>query len=145
MATNREAEKTEFTLEVSPYREAGRSRGAVGLARQLQTLLIMEPGTIPGALDAGVGIGSYEYEFMDSSTISDLTTRVSNQLSRFLPNNLIADLAISVVDGEANAKVLAVRVLLKSTNTDSNEKMILALFARKAGSSKGLVSKIVVS
>jgi hypothetical protein len=108
---------TEFTLSISDYKEAGRETGAVALAHQLQTLMLMEPGTLPNAPDCGVGIGLFRHEFADESTLSVITARITDQLLRFLPNDMVTDISVQTVDVDGRGKVLAVKFVLDKTKT----------------------------
>ena len=57
--------KDETTFIPDAYRTSHNIKGLFALARRLQTLIIMEPGTIPNLIGAGVGIGSYLQELAD--------------------------------------------------------------------------------
>ena len=58
-------------------------------------LILLEPGTISIAPEAGVGLVS-KYRYMNSETIVDLEENIEEQINRFLPYFTQVDVNISL-------------------------------------------------
>jgi hypothetical protein len=59
--------------------------GVRALALRLQTLLLTEPGTYPNNYSLGIGVQKYDFEFLDDATLSDLRSKISEQVSKWVP------------------------------------------------------------
>jgi hypothetical protein len=100
--------KGEATLLPSPFRSSHVETDLKALAKRIQTLLIMEPGTIPNCVGAGIGIGTYLQEFADNSTLIDLTDRINSQISKYLPSDQVSDATIQfTTDKQSGQTILA--------------------------------------
>jgi hypothetical protein len=131
----------EFFFEVDGFRQGASVSGRMALAQRLQTLMIMEPGTIPTAPDCGVGIGLFRFEFADAPTIAKIQTRILDQVERFIPESGISDAIVETVSPDNRNKVLAVKFTLDTEHPLDNG--ILMVFARAPGDAKGIVSKVI--
>jgi hypothetical protein len=89
-----EAWKDEVTFIPDAYRTSHNITGLFALAKRLQTLIIMEPGTIPNLVEAGVGIGTYLQEPADDITVSNLKDRIARQVEKYLPNREISSVDV---------------------------------------------------
>lgn len=87
--------------------------GILAFAKRLQTLILMEPGTIPNAVDIGVGIGMYIGEFADDETLNEVIVKIKNQAARYIPNAPSHDISIVYVkDKTTNSTGLAITVTI---------------------------------
>lgn len=124
MATTEEL-RGEATFLPSAFRSSHIETDLRAFAKRFQTLLIMEPGTIPNLVDAGVGIGMYLSEFADSSTVMSLTERINDQVGKYLPNSLVAEIIVEILSEQATgAKIMAVKCRMY---TPIDEKTTFAL------------------
>ena len=62
-------------------------------------LILLEPGTISIAPEAGVGLVS-KYRYMNSETIVDLEENIEDQINRFLPYFTQVDVNISLQENK---------------------------------------------
>jgi len=92
----------EATFIPSAFLSSHVEEGIRGFAKRLQTLMIMEPGTLPNCTEAGVGIGLYLSEFADSETLFEITTNINYQIKTYLPNDVISNLNISFIKDPVN-------------------------------------------
>jgi hypothetical protein len=99
-----DARKDEVTFIPDAYRSSHNITGLFALARRLQTLIIMEPGTIPNLIDAGVGIGTYLGELADDITLSNLKDSINFQVTKYLPNKEVSDFEIKILDSKEDGK-----------------------------------------
>jgi hypothetical protein len=101
--------KGEATLLPSPYKSSHTEEGLRAFAKRLQTLIIMEPGTLPNCTQAGVGIGLYVAELADYATLSEITQRINSQVEKYLPNSVIRSMEVKIVtDPNTGNPMLAV-------------------------------------
>jgi hypothetical protein len=75
----------------------------LSFARRLQTLLITEPFSNPAALEMGVGIGFYLHEIANNTTKVELTDRISYQINKFLPNDVVISTNVEFIDNPSDA------------------------------------------
>jgi hypothetical protein len=79
----------EPTFVPDAFRSSHNIKGMLALARRLQTLILMEPGTVPNLVDAGVGIGTYLHEIADENTLESIRSRINRQVETYLPNDSV--------------------------------------------------------
>ena len=103
MATT-ESLKSEMTFVPDAFRTSHQITGLFALAKRLQTLIIMEPGTIPNLTEAGVGIGTYLQEMADQTTMNSLKERISAQVEKYLPNNEINSIDTKLITSREDGK-----------------------------------------
>ena len=72
--------KREFFLSIDNFGTVSSYEGLVSFARLVQRLIIMEPRSYPDDPDMGVGIGNYEFEFMDDITIGNISEKIQTQI-----------------------------------------------------------------
>lgn len=137
MATN--IITNEATFIPDAFTKSHEISGVLAFAKRLQTLLIMEPGTIPNATEIGVGIGTYISEFADNETLDGVTAKINNQITRFIPNPPSYNLDVSMIrDKSTDTMGLAVKVkLLNYTEEDKNT--FALVFKSKVENGVGLV------
>lgn len=128
-----DALKGETTFVPSPYRSSHTESGLTAFAKRFQTLMVMEPGTLPNCVGAGVGIGLYISEFADSTTMDEVTLRIHNQLNSYLQGSeLISDLQIKIIDDpNTGAKVLG--MVVKLSQSIDGKKAFALTFAKGNG------------
>jgi len=78
--------KKEFILEVGSFKRAKEVGGKVSLARKIQTLLLMDPGTMPNMPEMGVGLSDFRFEGLDDTTLNLVRKRVEEQVRRYIPD-----------------------------------------------------------
>lgn len=98
-----ESTKREETFALNVFEETESYDGLIALASRIQTLLLMEPGHNPSAVDMGVGIRNFLMEAFDELTQQELLRNVQNQIAKFIPSNSIIDIDINFVD-ESNKR-----------------------------------------
>jgi hypothetical protein len=77
---------SEPTYEVDPsFNTAKSETGAKALALRLQTLIITENGTLPNNYSLGIGINQYDFEMLDSVTLDDMQSKITEQISKWIP------------------------------------------------------------
>jgi hypothetical protein len=114
--------KGEATLLPSPYKSSHTEEGLRAFAKRLQTLIIMEPGTLPNCVDAGVGIGLYVAEMADLATLTEITERINSQIQKYLPNSLIRTMDVKIVtDPNTGSPMLALIATLAQAVQDKKQ------------------------
>jgi len=73
------------------------------LAKRLQTLILMEPDTIPNLSNAGVGIRNYLFNFRDDETLNSIRSSIDNQISKFVPNSNIFNITVEKYTNNFNS------------------------------------------
>ena len=84
-----EAIKQEETFILSAFNDSYKYTELQALSIKLRELILMEKGTNPAALGMGVGIRNYLFEFMDDTSLYQLTEEVTAQQRLYLPSSLI--------------------------------------------------------
>jgi hypothetical protein len=97
-------QKAEMTFVPDAYKTSHHITGLLALAKRLQTLIIMEPGTIPNLTGAGVGIATYLGELADDTTLTDIRNDIFTQVYKYLPNNVISDISVKILESKDDGK-----------------------------------------
>jgi len=138
-----ECMKDEFFLTIDDFGKVATYGGLPALARDIQRLIIMQPMSYPDDPDMGVGIENYQFEFMDSTTISDLSERINSQINKYIPTSNIGNIVIEVIDNDKNGKKDTIGVLINlSTSKDGKDNMVITF--EKASNTGKIESKIYI-
>lgn len=93
-------------------------------------LILLEPGTLTNAPDAGVGLVS-KYRYMGKDKLETLKENISDQIDRFLPYFKYVDVNLSIDDN----KILFIELnlddtmfTLKTTISKNNEVSLTELY-----------------
>jgi hypothetical protein len=90
--------KGEVTLTLSPLKTTHTYTDLVAYAKRIQNLILMEPGTIPGCSNMGVGIRRFLYDLADAVTLSDIEMTIRRQLMEYDKENYIRKIIIEYFD-----------------------------------------------
>lgn len=85
MTTYTEASKKELLLGIDVFNKPAELIGKNAWSQLILNLLFLEPGTYPSMPEMGIGIKSYDYEYMDD-VIIDLPSIIQNQVEIYLPD-----------------------------------------------------------
>ena len=114
---------SEQTFVPDEFRSSHVMTGLIAKAKRLQTLLVMEPGTIPNLVEAGIGIGTFIGEFADDMTLDAITERTKAQIDKYLPDENVKDIEFRFIESkEDGRKMLAI---FFSLYTDENFAMTI--------------------
>lgn len=107
---------------------------------RLQTLLLMNKGTMPNDPDMGIGIKTYVYEFADGSTIATLRSEIDKQIKKYIPNPYPAVIDVEMANDphRKNAKIFVVAVKVNSEDRDGTTVAIIM----RGGQGNKIVSSI---
>lgn len=116
-----------------------------GMAQVIQNLIIVEQGTYPNTPNLGVGIENYLFELLDTETISDIQSSISNQVSTFVVSNSVnVEVKVSQMEtGQANMNGIKIDVLLSDSFQNDTSKEIAFVFAGNSVT-KRMVSKLIL-
>lgn len=131
MSTNPLSDEVTFVPDA--YRTSHSIKGLLALARRLQTLIIMEPGTIPNLTNAGIGIGTYLGEIADDITIGTLKDRIGDQVYRYLPNDQISDYSVKVIESKEDGKKFLAVFFKLGTAVDGKDSFALTFGSNTQG------------
>jgi len=76
---------TENTLWVDDFSKAKEVDELTAIAIRLNTLILMDPGTMPNDPKMGVGIRKYKFEYANTETIYKLRNDILEQMEMYLP------------------------------------------------------------
>lgn len=110
-----ESRKSELVLGVNVLNKPGELVGPEAWTSLILKLLFLRPGTLPSIPEAGVGIDTYDYDFIDSA-IEDLSDRIPAQLSTYLPDVPVESTSVTSQDYRGR-KLLIVKIGLFVENT----------------------------
>lgn len=77
--------KQELEFKINNFNEPSVLTGKTSLAKLIQNLMLIQPGTYPDAPLLGINIGKYQFETLDSSTLSRIESEIRSQTSTFIP------------------------------------------------------------
>ena len=118
--------KQEFILNLDNYGKVMSVNGLYSLARLIQTLFLIIPGSYPNHPDMGIGIQNYKFEFLDDITLNNIKQNAEDQIKRYIPNNLISDIEVQKLDDKNSKNVNSIGVLINLTeNIDNTNNLII--------------------
>ena len=85
MNPRRESDKTELLLSINSFDNPTQLTDVKAWAQLMTNLIFLEPGTYPSMPAMGVGIESYQYDFMDEA-FPELNAAIINQQQTYLPD-----------------------------------------------------------
>jgi hypothetical protein len=135
--------KDELLLAKSVYNTNAVRTKLEALAQVLQNIIIYETGTFPNQPELGVGIENYQFEFLDDRTMSELKTKIDDQINKFIPSDIRVEPKVEAIMNELGKKILVIsfRVSgLDNTNTDSEINMLFG----KDKTNRKVISKIIL-
>jgi hypothetical protein len=119
MATNKlEHTKKELTLDIDAFNKPKELSEVKAWSQLMLDLVFMNPGTYPSLPNMGIGIGSYEFEFLDT-VISELQSKIITQQQTYLPQIPLASLEVSAMDNSGQ-KVLIIRMQFNTPQGTEN-------------------------
>lgn len=124
----------ELTLVPDAFKSSHSLTGLMGFAKRLQTLIIMEPKTLPNLVDAGVGIGLYLSEIADDQTLELITERIFSQVKTYLPNNIVKSIDVKLVQTSDSANPI-LAVFFSIAETEEKNKTFALTFGTNSKSS----------
>lgn len=115
----KEAEKIEFDLKINDFSNANTTAGIMTTVKMIKHLILLEPKTYPNHPDMGVGIKNYLFDRITHSKLQEITSAISTQITKFLPNVIINNLQIEILDNLEGAAGQTLGVLLEVTASNS--------------------------
>ena len=107
---------------------------------RLQTILLMNKGTMPNDPDMGIGIKTYMYEFANGDTIATLKSEIDKQIQKYIPNPVpvVIDVEMANDPHRQNAKIFVIAIKVNSEDRDGQTVAIIM----RGGQGNKVVSKI---
>lgn len=102
VSTTDEAKKNEFILKVNEFQKVDNIDGLLAIARLVQTLLFLKPGTYPNDPEIGIGIENYKFEWGDEKTIEMIKEKITEQVHKYIPSSSITDILVGVRASDAS-------------------------------------------
>ena len=79
--------KKELLFSIDNFNRPAEYENTLALAKLIQNLILMEPGTYPNMPEMGVNIGKYRFEFLDSQLIRLLKDKITEQIQIYIPDH----------------------------------------------------------
>jgi hypothetical protein len=140
--------KKEFFLDIDDYGECASYEGLFAIAKLLQTLFLLIPGTYPNHPEMGIGLTEYQFEFMDDETKNELQFKANRQIGKYLPTYKIMGVTISFVKDDATGKQNTLSVLVNIANDDTGDVLdamnSMVLTFEQLGKTGKIVSKLYI-
>lgn len=135
---NYEELKQEFYLEINDFQKIDTVEGLYALARLVQTLCLLEPGSYPNHPEMGIGIANFKFEYADDETISEIKSRINDQISKYIGSSFITNVDAKMILDEKTKKQNKVAIaidlmegknfILTFENSEINGKIISDIF-----------------
>lgn len=135
--------KKEFVLDINSFGTTTNVEQLGGLARMIQTLMLLKPGTYPNHPEMGIGIEDYKFEFLDETTLADISERANSQIKKYIPSNLINDVKVGKVDNTLEKKNNTIGLLVNLISNLNGRDNIIITFS-DLGKKGKIESKIYI-
>jgi hypothetical protein len=114
MSNPLESSKKEVSLEINSFDKPAELSNVAAWSQLLLNLIFLKPGTYPSLPEMGVGIESFQYDFLED-TISALSARITEQHKNYLSDVPLARVQISKME-QNGQPILIIQLYF---NTDS--------------------------
>jgi hypothetical protein len=135
--------KQEFILDLDNYGKISSVNGLFSLARMIQTLFLLDPGSYPNHPEMGIGIKNYKFEFLDSQTLNELRMAAEKQIDKYIPNEYVYNIDIQKIDSSNDGRHNAIGVLVNLNQSIDNVNSVIVTF-ENLGSVGKIKSQIYV-
>ena len=139
--------KKDITLNINNFKKLSYLYDREALARMIQNIIVTKKGTYPNNPDFGVGIENYMFELADGKTLSELTSNINEQLSKWVRNDYNIQVDGQYVNSNNNQYKNLVLYFSISTEDNSNvfgedNTELFALFLTNDLKNKKIISKL---
>lgn len=86
--------KNELLFEFDNFKNPAVKEKYHALAKSILNLMLLEPGTYADAPEMGINISQYQFEFLNSETLSEIQISIRTQVDRYIPSNNIQKIAV---------------------------------------------------
>jgi len=128
MNSKREELKTEYELSVNNFGNTKGYEDLFALARELQTLILMKPGSYPSHPEMGVGIQDYQFEYLDNITLSEINSTINSQAFKYIKSDYIGRIKVEKVPNKLESKVNSIGVLVNLAYDINNSSSFILTF-----------------
>lgn len=135
--------KKEFFLNIDNFGEVSTYDGLLSFARLVQRLIIMEPRSYPDDPDMGIGIGNYEFEFLDNITTSELSEKIKIQINKYIPNDCVDYIKVEAINDDRTGNKNTIGILVNFSNTINGKNNVVFTFD-KVGKTGKIESRIYI-
>ena len=129
MSNPLESSKNEASLEINSFDKPAELSNVAAWSQLLLNLIFLKPGTYPSLPEMGVGIENYQYDFLDD-TISDLSTKITEQHKTYLPDVPLSGIQISKLE-QNGEPILIIQLFFDTETGTSSSAIALNLSKRK--------------
>jgi RNA binding exosome subunit len=136
--------KDELLLAKSVYNTNAVRKNLEALAQVLQNIIIYEPGTFPNQPELGVGIESYQFEFLDEKTMTELKSRIDNQISKFIPSDIKIEPKVDTLMNELGKRILVISFRVNGLDNRADSYSEINMLFGKDKSNRKIISKILL-
>lgn len=74
------------------------------LAKRLQTIVLLEPNTIPNLPECGVGIRLFLFNFNDELTLNLIKQKITTNIQQYMPNSNILSIEVNKISNNNSGK-----------------------------------------
>ena len=113
-----ESSKTELTLGINSFDNPKELNDVAAWSQLMLNLIFLRPGTYPSMPQMGVGIESYQYEFIDEA-IDELSAAITTQQQNFLPDIPLAGTKVYKIDSDGQPVLVIQFVFNTNAGTTS--------------------------
>lgn len=141
--------RKEPILAIDLFRKPVMREDLLALAQTIQNVIIIEQGTYPNDPLFGVGIKNYVFELLDNITISEIQSKIEEQITKYVLHEDI-NVEVSVYNMRSdnkNINALGIKINLSESNPTevSSDKNIEIGYAYAGNNkTKRTVSKIIL-
>lgn len=139
-----ESLKEEVTFSSSQFSTSAVYTGMQALAKRIQTLFLMEPGTNPSAVTMGIGIRNYLMEFKDNETLTGLNNIALEQIRRFIPSDLVRSVSFMENTSKDGYSSIICVVYINKTQEEFERDYFALEFSSQVSIRSDTISKIYI-
>lgn len=141
--TSKEGLKDEFLLSINDFGTTDSYNKLIGLAKLIQTLFLLKPGTYPNHPNMGIGIDNYKFEYLDQITLSEIQSNAVDQISKYINCEEVRDIKITGEVNKLNGKKNTINVKVYLTNSVDNVTDFILSFEQSINKGK-VISKLYI-
>lgn len=141
--------RKELLMDINDFQKPAYRSNLEALAQTIQNIILIDPGTYPNDPNFGCGISYYLFEFNDSVTITELQSKIDEQITKYA---LHPDVTVSTnvsssraMNGRMSILTIDVSIYETSSNKATGEKEAVSFSYMFAGNTetKTIVSRIM--
>ena len=104
------ADYTDFALSFGPYGKATEYTDENAIILAIRNILLSRPGNFPFNPSIGMNIKKYQFDILDSQTISDIQSELNREIAQYIPNLGSVEVYVNKIESSDGIGYLGISV-----------------------------------